>query len=165
MITQNFTLVKGEAKNLPMTAKNSIGGIIDLTSASITFTCKNSYGDVSPVFTKRNTTAGGNDSQVLVVDADLGMLLVLINETSSLLLEVGTYYYDCQVNDGSTTIIYSGSLIVQQSVGDGNLTRRTSGTTAQRPTLTDAYEDIGFAYFDTTLKSPVWWEGDKWDDE
>lgn len=34
----------------------------------------------------------------------------------------------------------------------------TSGTTNNRPTVTD----IGFQYFDTTLNSPIWWTGTKW---
>lgn len=35
-----------------------------------------------------------------------------------------------------------------------------AGTTAQRPTL----RPIGFAYFDTTLGRPVWWNGAAWVD-
>lgn len=34
------------------------------------------------------------------------------------------------------------------------------GTTAERPTLTSA--DIGYVYFDTTISSPIWWNGTEW---
>lgn len=37
---------------------------------------------------------------------------------------------------------------------------RTSGTTAQRPSLGTA--DAGKQYFDTTLSIPIWWSGAKW---
>lgn len=39
-------------------------------------------------------------------------------------------------------------------------TRVTSGTTDNRPTVTD----IGFQYFDSTLNKPIWWTGEKWVD-
>lgn len=39
-------------------------------------------------------------------------------------------------------------------------TRVTSGTTDNRPTVTD----IGFQYFDTTINKPIWWTGTKWVD-
>lgn len=34
------------------------------------------------------------------------------------------------------------------------------GTTAERPMLTSA--DVGYAYFDTTISSPIWWNGSEW---
>ena len=35
------------------------------------------------------------------------------------------------------------------------------GTTAQRPTV-GLY--VGFQFFDTTLKKPIWWNGSAWVD-
>lgn len=37
-----------------------------------------------------------------------------------------------------------------------------TGTTAQRPTLTNS--DVGYQYFDTTLDKPIWWNGTIWKD-
>lgn len=34
------------------------------------------------------------------------------------------------------------------------------GTTAERPILTTA--DVGYIYFDTTINSPIWWNGTEW---
>jgi hypothetical protein len=39
----------------------------------------------------------------------------------------------------------------------------TSGTTASRPVIS-ATGSLGFAYFDTTLGKPVWWNGTVWKD-
>lgn len=165
MITANLYVTKGESKNIPLQAFNNAGAEIDLTSATIIFTVKESYNDVSPTFTRTNTAAGGNDNQVLVTSATDGLFLAKLSQTNTLALSTKAYYYDCQVNDGTNYVTHSGSLIVQQSVGDGDIERRTSGTTAQRPTLTSNYEDVGYMYFDTTLGSPVWWDGANWDDE
>lgn len=42
------------------------------------------------------------------------------------------------------------------------LTKGTTGTTAQRPTL--AVGDAGYLFFDTTLGHPIWWKGAVWVD-
>ena len=36
----------------------------------------------------------------------------------------------------------------------------SSGTSTDRPSLTSS--DIGFMYSDTTLNSPIWWNGTNW---
>jgi len=160
MITSNKYVVKGESKNLPLQAFNNAGSEIDLTSATITFSVKESVSDSSPVFTRKNTAAGGNDSEVEITSASDGLFLVKLSETNTLALEVKSYYYSVTVNDGTSYITHSGSLIVQQSVYDGATVARTYGTTAQRPSLTT--NDIGFMYFDTTINSPIWWNGTSW---
>ena len=162
-ITKNLYIVRGESKNFPLQAFNSAGGIIDLTSATIIFTVKESTNDVSPEFTRSNTAAGGNDNEVEVTSATDGLFLVKVSQANSLSLNVDSYYYDVQVNDGSNHVTHTGAFVVQQSVSDGATTRRTSGTTAQRPTLTNTYEDIGFGYYDTTIDSKIFWNGTKWD--
>lgn len=40
--------------------------------------------------------------------------------------------------------------------------RPRSGVTAARPTGLNATTDVGFAYFDTTIGSAVWWNGAAW---
>lgn len=56
------------------------------------------------------------------------------------------YYSDSDVGQ-STPITYGGTL--------------SFGTTAQRP-LFDSGTNIGFVYFDTTINSPIWWNGTEW---
>lgn len=46
------------------------------------------------------------------------------------------------------------------TVINGSNTRIPNGTTAERPTLTT--DDVGYVYFDTTLNSPIWWNGTAW---
>jgi hypothetical protein len=56
------------------------------------------------------------------------------------------YYSDSDVGQ-STPITYGGTL--------------SFGTTAQRPVFT-AGTNIGFVYFDTTIDSPIYWNGTSW---
>lgn len=160
MITQNLYVVKGEAKNFPFQAFNNAGGVIDLTSATVTFSVKESVSDTSSVFQRKNTAAGGSDTEVEVTSATDGLFLVKLSQTNTLTLSVRSYYFDCQVNDGTNYVTHSGALIVQQSVNDGATVARTYGTTAQRPTLTTS--DVGYMYFDTTINTPIWWDGSAW---
>lgn len=160
MITENKYVVKGEAKNIPLQAFNNAGSEIDLTSATITFSVKASVSDVSPLFTRKNTAAGGNDNEIEITSASDGLFLVKLSTTNTSGLSVQAYYYSVTVDDGTSYITHSGSLIVQQSVYDGASVTRTYGTTAQRPTLTTA--DIGYMYFDTTINSAIWWSGSAW---
>ena len=54
----------------------------------------------------------------------------------------------------STTKLNEGQIL--QPVSGGN--------TGTRPVLTNHWRDIGFAWFDTTLNKPVWWNGNNWVD-
>ena len=47
-------------------------------------------------------------------------------------------------------------------VGKCAIIARLSGTTTNRPSLENKYND--FQYFDTTLGKPIWWNGTKWVD-
>ena len=160
MITENKYVVKGESKNLPLQAFNNAGSEIDLTSASITFSVKENTSDTSPVFTRKNTAAGGNDNEIEVTSATDGLFLVKLSTANTSGLDIKAYYYSVTVNDGTSYITHSGSLIVQQSAYDGATVARTYGTTAQRPSLTTS--DIGYMYFDTDMDSPIFWNGSSW---
>ena len=160
METKPRYITRGEDKNFPLQAFNSSGAVIDLTSATVTFTVKESSASVTPEFTRKNTAAGGNDNEVEVTSATDGLFVVKVSATNTADLNIDTYYYDVQVNDGTNYVTHSGAFIIQQSVSDGSSTTRTYGTTAQRPTLTT--NDVGFMYFDTTIGSPIWWDGSAW---
>ena len=162
MITENKYVVKGEAKNIPLQAFNISGSEIDLTSATIIFSVKASVSDVSPLFTRKNTAAGGNDNEVEITSASDGLFLVKLSTVNTSSLSIQSYPYTVTVNDGTSYITHSGFLVVQQSVYDGSSVPRTSGTTAQRPTLTSDYADIGVGYFDTDIDSKIWWNGTNW---
>ena len=163
MITENKYVVKGEAKNIPLQAFNNAGSEIDLTSATITFSVKASVSDVSPLFTRKNTAAGGNDNEIEITSASDGLFLVKLSTTNTTSLSTQAYPYTVTVNDGTSYITHSGFLIVQQSVYDGASVTITYGTTAQRPSLTT--NDVGYMYYDTTIDAPVWFNGSQWTDE
>ena len=159
MITENKFVTKGGDVNIPFQAFRA-GVEIDLSSATVIFAVKEYETDTSPVFQLKNTAAGGNDNQILVVSAEDGLFLAKLTSTNTGTLSVKAYYYSIVCNDGASEITHSGSLIVQQSVNDGSVIALTYGTTAQRPSLTTA--NVGYMYFDTDLDSAIWWNGTDW---
>ena len=69
------------------------------------------------------------------------------------------------VEEGSTLSIDYGNRIVTRNINNAlyNYIRKdywNIGTTSQRPSLTIK----GFQYFDTDLKKPIWYNGEKWVD-
>ena len=79
----------------------------------------------------------------------------------------GTHVYDYVLELGSATRAKWGTIYNNGSVPIGvalvNGLKHRKGTTAERPTLDDAY--IGQMFMDTTLHAnglPVWWNGANW---
>lgn len=82
-------------------------------------------------------------------------------------LSVSDYYYDLFNDTDNETPIHGRFWIladVQTPTDNGvaPIGLITKGTTAERPTLDDSEEYIGFEYFDTDINSPIWWSGTEW---
>lgn len=141
-------------------AKNIKDGILTLTSASITATFKDFAEASTNLFIKKNTTAGGSDEQIEVLDATNGFFSVKVAAVNTVNLSQRNVYCIVTVVIGSVS--YSDSFYVKiiENKGMSITSHAQSGATAERPTLT-AF-DIGFEFFDTDLSSPVWWNGSEW---
>jgi len=113
-LTKNLYLVKGESKNFPLQAFNNAGGVIDLSSALITMTVKESTTSTDTEFQRKNAAAGGSTTEIEATSATDGLFLAKLTRTNTLSLDVQAYYYDVTIDTGSDYISHTGSLIVQQ---------------------------------------------------
>jgi len=89
-----------------LTVSTSSGNVpYDLTGASVWFHVKNSQddADTDALIQKRNTAAGGGDTEVLVTDATGGVLEVYILPTDTEEMS-GEYVYDLVVENSSGKI-------------------------------------------------------------
>jgi len=92
-------MTKGADKTLTFQAVNNHGGILDLTSfTSITFQIKD--GDTVKV-QKRSEDAGGNESEIKIINASYGLFAVYIDRTDTVSLDAGIYKMGWYATDGS----------------------------------------------------------------
>ena len=147
-----YAIEKGGTKTLYLQVVNSSGGIIDVTSSTITFTVT----DATDSTVYQLTTADA--TEIKITKGTSGLIQVYNTATETVLLTERLYSYDLVV-DGTSR--QSGKIVVQSSTAYSTNYRR-SGTTAQRPSLPSG-GFIGFEYFDTDITSPIWWSGTAWD--
>lgn len=151
---------KGSDKKITFQAVNNNKGILDITGAGITFNLRESSESSTTILQKLNTVAGGGDTQIKTISAAGGVYIVYLDNSDTSNLTGETYYFESFVAISSATYKQSGYLRFPPK-GETTTQYRTSGTTAQRPSLPSA-QYIGFRYFDTTINSPIWWSGTAW---
>lgn len=141
--------------NIPFQMKNKDGGIVDITSATVTCYVKESPTAVSNVFTKVSTDSA--QLEKTSATSGLGIVKVLAANTSSLTKRV--YYYE--ITD--TTNKVSGFFTIKQNYDTVSSSIAIHGTTAERTALglTLTSNDRIWFYDDTT-QSPWFWSGTAW---
>ena len=139
---------------IPMQAKNSNGGIIDITSATITASFKETPNATSNTFQK--TTSSG----ITHVSPTNGVYLIAVDQANVTSLTSKTYYMESVIDNGSEEYIQTDFCKILGNTGASVTVNRSYGTTAQRPTLTST--DIGYMYYDTDLATVIWWDGTNW---
>lgn len=89
----------------------------------------------------------------------------LVRDLDTSAFAAGTTVYSSAVGVASTTFSASTiGVVLDSHVTQGAILVRpfrtlgATGTTAQRPTIRPS----GFAYFDTTVNRPIWWNGASW---
>lgn len=96
------------------------GSVVDLTGAKIWFTVKDrtSDEDSEAHIMKRNTAAGGSDSEILVTNPTGGALEVYLVPADSTDMNPGTYQYDVQVilANGKTYTIVRSQITFKEDV-------------------------------------------------
>ena len=81
---------------------------IPLTSTKIWFTVKKNYSDEDFLIQKKNTLAGGSDSEILVTDEPNGLCEIYLLPEDTKELVADTYVYDVQISNlfyGIKTVI------------------------------------------------------------
>ena len=81
---------------------------VPLTSTKIWFTVRKSYSDEDFLIQKKNSLAGGSDSEVLVTDEPNGLCEIYFLPADTKELVADTYVYDVQISNigyGIKTVI------------------------------------------------------------
>ena len=141
-------ITKGQDKTITYQVKNDSGGIVDLTSAEITFTVKSDPNSSTAQIQRFNTAAGGGDTQIKIISASLGLIAVFLDRDNTLALTAGTLYYtDLLVTDqNSNEFIIDDRIEVRHGVN-------TSGTASISNILeANKYARLTCTYEDTVVK-------------
>ena len=91
-------MFRGDDHTVQFTVKNAEGNPIDLSLSGIWFSVKKNVQLDTALILKRNTIAGGNDSEILVTEPDDGQFDVIIVPTDTVDLDAEILYqYDIQI--------------------------------------------------------------------
>lgn len=110
---------KSSNVSLVLQARNSSGGILNLTGAEITVNFKQYGTDTTNLFTKRNTAAGGSDSEVEVLSAALGYYVVKILSANTSALTIRTLYAGIVISISGTDYTDALFLKIVENKGTG----------------------------------------------
>jgi hypothetical protein len=113
----------GQSKKLIYQITNDSNGIVDLDGYSIQFVLGNNTTQI----TKKNTEAGGSDSQIKVLDSNKGLLVIYLTRTDTLRLEYNSVYAgSIHLSKESKDIMKNLSFRTEKSVLADNLDLQTS---------------------------------------
>ena len=110
---------KSSNVSLILQAKNTSGGVLNLTGAEITVNFKQYGTDTTNLFTKRNTAAGGSDSEVEIIDAALGFYKIKILSANTSALTIRTLHVGITITISSTDYTDSLFLKIIENKGTG----------------------------------------------
>ena len=150
-------LAKHKDEILHYKLKNISGGDIDLTDKTVNWVMIDQSG--TTIIEKKNDLAGGDDSELKVINTTSGIIVVYIdaNDTKSL---TDSNFINNILVDGSSEyqesiLLYGDDLNHIQSY------YKNTGVSTDKP-IFDLGTHIGFQYFSTDLG--VWdtWDGSAW---
>jgi hypothetical protein len=153
---------KGEDFVMRHKVLNSNKGVVNLTNASITAHVRTSPDSSTYAFRKRNTVAGGSDSEIETLSADDGEVFIKMDRTDTGALVNYTYYLEVHTLVDGADYIQLHVIKVRQNRGAVSIATspRLHGSTSERLATTGNY--IGEIYFDDDLNTPYFWSGTEW---
>jgi hypothetical protein len=96
-------IVSGDDKTWLITIVDNNGAVVDLTNAKAYFTVKKNKETTTVEIQKRNTLAGGSDSEIEMSDPTNGKMKIHLVPTDTSTLQSRSYKYDIQVIINSKT--------------------------------------------------------------
>lgn len=91
---------RGDNRTIPFTVYDANDALVDITGSSVWFTVKELYADTDSAakITKKNTAAGGGDSQIALTDPTNGEGEIYLIPSDTTSLDANEeYIYDLQV--------------------------------------------------------------------
>jgi len=117
----NEELTRGDNRTIPFTVYDANDAVVDITGSSVWFTVKALYEDADSVakITKKNTAAGGGDSQIALTDPTNGEgeIHIVPSDTASMDADE-EYIYDLQVklSGGKTYTVKNSTMTLNYDV-------------------------------------------------
>ena len=93
---QSLSMYRGDHRDVPIVITDKDGGFVDLTGSQITFSVKIKLSG-SYIFQRKNTLAGGGDTQIEITDAVNGEALLKIVPANTINEELGPYQFDIEL--------------------------------------------------------------------
>jgi len=115
---RQIELFRGDDHTVEFTVTNAAGIPIDLTASPIAFSVKKNPQKDTALILKRNSLAGGSDSEILVIDPVAGRFNVILvpTDTENLDGEI-LYIYDAQITfSGKKLTIVKDRLYLRQDI-------------------------------------------------
>lgn len=103
----------GSDADLSYQAKNDSGGVIDITNAEITFIMKAVQG--TQTIEKRNTAAGGDDTEIKHIDNTTGVYAVYITRADTVNLAQDWYRFSSLVTVNGSDYVKTGMIYLEDS--------------------------------------------------
>jgi len=116
----NITMYRGDNRTERVTVKDGDGVALPITGAKVWFTVKEDLDDAdsAAVFQRKNTAAGGSDTEILITDGVNGVVEIYIVPANTSSLENGKFEFDVQVQlaTGKTHTVTRGDFILLADV-------------------------------------------------
>lgn len=107
-MTNKITMTIGDNETFECEITDESDNPISLESTKIWFTVRKEYSDSTFLIQKKNTLAGGSDSEIKVTDEPNGLCEIYLLPADTKELVADTYVYDVQVSNigyGIKTVI------------------------------------------------------------
>lgn len=106
----NLTMIRGDTEQLTIPVLDNTGAAMDLTDYTVKFTVKKHTND-----NDNEAVIGPLNCTVATPANGIALLTITSTQTN---IEPGTYYYDVQINNGSTvyTVATSGTVTISDDV-------------------------------------------------
>lgn len=96
-VDNKIVMFLGNSETFELEVTDENDAVVPITDAEIIFSVKADFDDESYIFQRKNSFAGGNDSQIKITDGANGLAEIYLVPENTADLPAGTYVYDVWV--------------------------------------------------------------------
>lgn len=117
-IDNKIEMFIGNSEDFELEITDEDNNAVDITDAQIIFSVKEDYDDEEYIFQRKNSFAGGDDTEILITDETGGLCEIYIIPDNTSDLKAGTYVYDVWVKltTGKEKTVVANRLFLKDSV-------------------------------------------------
>jgi hypothetical protein len=108
----------GNTEKFELEVTDEDDAVVDITNAEIVFSVKTDFDSESFVFQRKNSFAGGGDTEILITDGPNGLAEIYVIPDNTKDLNKGTYVYDVWVKltSGEEKTVVVNRLFLEDNV-------------------------------------------------